>query len=100
MPGNDHENDWGEYQLLYICNLQCHYPTKVFSFFQIKGSQIAQRHVTDSNQINPGLRQTHRDKGQHLATWNLTLQTDFQQEETLLAHTRKNSSKVHRDKTN
>ena len=35
------------------------------------------------------LYQTYRDKGQHLATWNLTLQTDFQQEETLLAHTRK-----------
>ena len=85
MPGDDHENDWVNIKLLYICNLQCHYLTTSVFFLS------SQRFTNCTTLIKSILAsdQTYRDKGQHLATWNLTRQTDFQQEETLLAHTRK-----------
>ena len=86
MPGNVHENDWVNIKLLYICNLQCHYLTTSVFFLS---SQRFTNCTTLIKSILASDQTLDRDKGQHLATWNLTLQTDFQQEETLLAHTRK-----------
>ena len=54
MRANVHDNDRVNIKLLYICNLQCHYLTRVVSFSQ--GSQIAQPQASGLNQINLGLR--------------------------------------------